>query len=78
MDLWSFIKIKLPRKLSNVFAFPVKKDYIMILGGRRNPLYDKRLNKVYDGPPPKDRAGSKNLVREERLDSNVYLLCHSK
>ena len=78
LDLWSFIKIKLPRKLCNLFAFPVKKDYIMVLGGLKNVIYDKKLNKVYDGAPPKDRLGSKSLVQQEMIDKNVYLFSKSK
>ena len=33
LNLWSFVKVRLPSKLCNLYAFPVKNDYILILGG---------------------------------------------
>ena len=78
LNLWSYVKIKLPRKLSNLFAFPVKKDYIMVLGGVKSVFFDKKLNREYEKEVPKDRLNSKNVVRVEKIDKNVYLFSQSK
>ena len=33
VDIWSHLKIKMPHKLCNLFAFPVSNDYICLFGG---------------------------------------------
>jgi N-acetylneuraminic acid mutarotase len=33
LNMWTFLEIRMPLPLSNTFAFPIKKDYILILGG---------------------------------------------
>ena len=78
LNLWSYVKIKLPRKLSNLFAFPVKKDYIMVLGGVKSVYFDKKLNREYEKEIPKERLNSKNVIRVEKIDKNVYLFSQSK
>ena len=75
LNLWSFIKVRLPSKLCNLYAFPVKNDYILILGG---------LKKVTVEPVQEDTGSSSqrenilskniaNLQREQQVDRNVYL-----
>lgn len=33
LNLWNLLKIKLPQKLCNMFAFTFKEDMIIIMGG---------------------------------------------
>lgn len=53
LNLWSFFKIRLPEKLCNIFAFTVKKDYIMVLGGLKRIKYDIRNGQIIDEGNPK-------------------------
>ena len=48
LNLWSFVKIKLPEQLCNLYAFTVKKDYILILGGLKRVQYDSQSGQVID------------------------------
>ena len=40
LNLWGYFKINLPEKLCNLYAFTVKKDYIMVMGGLKRVKYD--------------------------------------
>ena len=48
LNLWSYVKIKLPTPLCNLFAFTVKQDYILLLGGlkKKEAFEDENGKKV--------------------------------
>ncbi len=72
LNLWSFFKIRLPDKLSNMYAFTVKNDYIMILGGLKRIKIDTRTNELIDENYKKP-VKQKYIRNEQQVDSNVYL-----
>lgn len=76
LNLWSFFKIRLPEKLCNLYAFTVKKDYIMVLGGLKRVKYDQRTGEEIDVNSTK-QIKSKYVQYEQQVDSNVYLYSHT-
>ena len=48
LNLWSFFKIRLPEKLCNLFAFTVKNDFILVMGGLKRVQYHQRTGQVVD------------------------------
>ena len=48
LNLWSYIKIRLPEKLCNLYAFTVKQDYILVLGGLKRIKIDSRTGQEID------------------------------
>lgn len=77
LNLWSFIKIKLPAKLCNLYAFAVKKDFIVILGGLSRLQIDTRTGEVIDENTTKP-VKQKYVKLEQKVDSNVYMYSISK
>ena len=77
LNLWSFIKIRLPEKLCNLYAFTVKKDYILILGGLKRIAFDARTNQPIDENYKKP-IKQKHIRYEQKVDSNVYMYSQSK
>ena len=72
LNLWSFFKIRLPEKLCNMYAFTVKNDYIMVLGGLKRIKIDSRTGQVIDHNYNKP-VKQKYIKCEQQVDSNVYL-----
>ena len=77
LNLWSFIKIKLPSKLCNLYAFPVKQDYILVLGGLKRIQIDSRTGEVID-ENYKKKVKAKYIKLEQQVDSDVYMYSLSK
>ena len=77
LNLWSFIKIRLPEKLCNLYAFTVKKDYILILGGLKRISVDSRTGQVIDENYKKP-IKAKYIKLEQKVDSNVYMYSQAK
>lgn len=84
LNLWSFLKVKLPTGLTNLFAFQVKKDYILVLGGitrvalppEKQPQNAKNNTFFSIGSSPVTEEPFK-LKMTQKIDRNVYLL-HTK
>ena len=80
LNLWSFVKIRLPSKLCNLYAFPVKNDFILILGGLKKVTLEP-VNEISGSSEQREEIKNKNaqsLQREQHVDRNVYLYCQSK
>jgi len=57
LNLWSYVEVKLPTPLCNVFAFPVQQDYIIIMGGlTRNSSVTDSSGKELTAEEKKEKA----------------------
>ena len=75
LNLWSFIKVRLPSKLCNLYAFPIKSDYIIILGGLKKVTVEPIIEDT-GSSSQREKIAKKNLTnlqREQQVDRNVYL-----
>ena len=75
LNLWSFIKVRLPSKLCNLYAFPIKSDYIIILGGLKKVTVEPIIEDTGSSSQRENIAKKNltNLQREQQVDRNVYL-----
>jgi N-acetylneuraminic acid mutarotase len=64
LNLWNLLKILLPEKLCNVFAFTYNEENIIIMGGLRQ-FSNEKIN-------DKDKNKKKG-VPEYEIENNVYL-----
>ena len=51
MDIWTTLKVKLPQRMANHFAFGINKDYILIMGGmkkKKEEFIPKESRKVFE------------------------------
>lgn len=77
LNLWSFFKIRLPEKLCNLFAFTVKNDYILVMGGLKRVQFDQRTGQIVDENYKKP-VKQKYLKFDQQVDQNVYLYSHAQ
>jgi len=51
LEIWTLIKVKMPSRVANLFAFSINSDYIVIMGGMKKKaeeLVPKESKKVYE------------------------------
>ena len=51
LEIWTVLKVKMPSKISNMFAFSLNPNYIVIMGGmkrKEDEFVPKESKKVFE------------------------------